>query len=197
MIWAHTDFPSITGRKTFNIARFIKTVVFVQKLTAHHLNVVRWEAASKKMITRACELRASYNSSPLPVLGVLQPLNSTVSRGFHRYFNSHPSNSMRGRKQKTEERAPGIFYAATASIMVWMRTSNSYHALVQAIHRPTDAFPKASVTYRVSQEECATLREDVPYVKVYRYNPKHLCPNLNGYGDNGHRSLKLWQLLHT
>ena len=41
------------------------------------------------------------------------------------------------------------------------------------------------------------LREGVPYVKIYRYNPKHLCPKLNGYGDNGQRSLKLWQLLHT
>ena len=30
--------------------------------------------------------------------------------------------------------------------------------------------------YRVSQEECARLRESVPYVKLYRYNPKHLCP---------------------
>jgi len=46
-------------------------------------------------------------------------------------------------------------------------------------------------TYRVSQEECARLWESVPYVKVYRYNPKHLCPKLNGYGDNGQRSLKL------
>ena len=27
----------------------------------------------------------------------------------------------------------------------------------------------------------------VPYVKVYRYNPKHQYPNLNGYGDNGQR----------
>ena len=44
--------------------------------------------------------------------------------------------------------------------------------------------------YRVSQEECATLREGVPYVKVYRYNPKHLCPKLNVYGDNGQR--KVW-----
>ena len=52
-------------------------------------------------------------------------------------------------------------------------------------------------TYRVSQEECARLREGVPYVKVYRYNPKHLCPKLNGYGDNGQRSLKPWHLLHT
>jgi len=34
--------------------------------------------------------------------------------------------------------------------------------------------------YRVSQEECARHREGVPYVKVYRYNPKHLCPKLNG-----------------
>ena len=44
--------------------------------------------------------------------------------------------------------------------------------------------------YRVSQEECARLREGVPYVKVYRYNPKHLCPKLNGYGVNGQR--KVW-----
>ena len=44
--------------------------------------------------------------------------------------------------------------------------------------------------YRVSQEECARLRESVPYVKLYRYNPKHLYPKLNGYGDNGQRSLK-------
>jgi len=45
--------------------------------------------------------------------------------------------------------------------------------------------------YRVSQEECSKLRESVPYVKVYRYNPKYLCPKLNGYGDNGQRILKL------
>jgi hypothetical protein len=34
------------------------------------------------------------------------------------------------------------------------------------------------------------LREGVPYAKIYRYNPKHLCPKLNGYGDNGQR--KVW-----
>ena len=33
-----------------------------------------------------------------------------------------------------------------------------------------------SVVNGVSQEECARLRESVPYVKLYRYNPKHLCP---------------------
>jgi len=44
--------------------------------------------------------------------------------------------------------------------------------------------------YRMSQEECARLRDVVPYVKVYRYNPKHIYPKLNGYGDNGQR--KVW-----
>jgi len=44
--------------------------------------------------------------------------------------------------------------------------------------------------YRMSQEECARLRENVPYVKVHRYNPKHLYPKLNGYGDNDQR--KVW-----
>jgi hypothetical protein len=29
------------------------------------------------------------------------------------------------------------------------------------------------------------FRESVPYVKINRYNPKHLYPKLNGYGDNG------------
>ena len=50
----------------------------------------------------------------------------------------------------------------------------------------------ACYLYGVSQEERAKLRESVPYVKLYRYNPKHLYPKLNGYGDNGKRSLKLW-----
>jgi hypothetical protein len=45
--------------------------------------------------------------------------------------------------------------------------------------------------YRVSREECIIFREGVPYVKIYRYNPKNLYPKLNGYGDNGQRSLKL------
>jgi len=49
----------------------------------------------------------------------------------------------------------------------------------------------------VSQEEWTKLRESVPYVKLYRYNPKHRYPKLNGYGDNGQRSFKLWQLLLT
>jgi hypothetical protein len=44
--------------------------------------------------------------------------------------------------------------------------------------------------YRVSREECIILRERVPYVKIYRYSPKHLYPKLNGYGDNGQR--KVW-----
>jgi len=45
--------------------------------------------------------------------------------------------------------------------------------------------------YRVSQEEWTKLRKSVPYVKIYRYNPKDLYPKLNGYGDNGQRSLKV------
>ena len=44
--------------------------------------------------------------------------------------------------------------------------------------------------YRVSLEGCARLRESIPYVKIYRYNPKHLYPKLNGYGDNGQRKMR-------
>jgi hypothetical protein len=38
--------------------------------------------------------------------------------------------------------------------------------------------------------ECARLREGDPYNKVHRYNPKHLRPKFNAYGDNGQR--KVW-----
>jgi len=55
----------------------------------------------------------------------------------------------------------------------------------------TISFDASLVLYRVSQEEHAKLREGVPYVKLYRYNPKQLYPKLNVYGDNGLRSLKL------
>ena len=43
--------------------------------------------------------------------------------------------------------------------------------------------------YRVSREECARLRENVPLIKIHPYNPKHLYPKLNGYRDNGERSV--------
>ena len=49
---------------------------------------------------------------------------------------------------------------------------------------------RGTLIYRVSQEERTKLRESVPYVKLYRYNPKHLYPKLNGYGENGQR--KVW-----
>jgi len=49
---------------------------------------------------------------------------------------------------------------------------------------------KKKILYRVSQEEWTKLGESVPYVELYRYNPEHLYPKLNGYGDNGQR--KVW-----
>ena len=63
----------------------------------------------------------------------------------------------------------------------------------QVLHLPiTPENGKSSdnIIYRVSREEYARFTENVPYVKVHRYNPKHLYPDLNGYGDNGER--KVW-----
>jgi len=65
--------------------------------------------------------------------------------------------------------------------------------------RPTRSYRAIYIyiyIYRVSQEECARFRESVPYVKVYRYNPKHLYPKLNGYGDNGQRFETLTAVTH-
>ena len=66
--------------------------------------------------------------------------------------------------------------------------SNSYSVVFNWIEN----LPwKETKAYRVSQEEWTKLRKSVPYVKIYRYNPKHLYPKLNGYGDNGQRNLKV------
>ena len=76
----------------------------------------------------------------------------------------------------------GIFIAERASdkFQLWLTIKKKYIYIYIYIY-----------IYRVSQEEGTKLREGVPYVTIYRYNPKHLYPKLNGYGDNGHRSLKL------
>jgi hypothetical protein len=42
----------------------------------------------------------------------------------------------------------------------------------------------------VFYRECATLRSNVPLVKLRQYNHKHIYPNLNFYRDNDAR--KIW-----
>ena len=56
-------------------------------------------------------------------------------------------------------------------------------------------FPRVNFYYIVGGTEQTS--GGVPYVNLYRKTPKHLYPKLNGLGDNGQWSLKLWQLLHT
>ena len=77
-----------------------------------------------------------------------------------------------------------MFWFLTVSLLLWF-------AAVFIVAK------LATTIYRVSQEEWTKFWESVPYVKLYRYNPKHLYPKLNGYGDNAQRSLKLLQLLLT
>jgi hypothetical protein len=57
-------------------------------------------------------------------------------------------------------------------------------------HSSAESDDTRGCIYRVSQEECARLQENVRYVKVHRYKPKHLYPKLNGYGCYGQR--KVW-----
>ena len=70
--------------------------------------------------------------------------------------------------------------------IVFLRRQNTYATI-----ETTFLLGHLVYIYRVSQEECGRLREGVPYAKIYRYNPKHICPKWNGYGDNGQRILKL------
>ena len=59
----------------------------------------------------------------------------------------------------------------------------------EVIQKTIRCYGACHMIYRVSQEKWTKLRESVPYVELYRYNPKHLYPKLNGHGDNGHRKV--------
>ena len=95
-----------------------------------------------------------------------------------------------------------MYMILISQIYFWNRTlhvsdrSSAHHQESTTVYTAigiwhTEIYIPSAHIYRVSQEECARLRESVPYVKLYQYNPKHLYPKLNGYEDNGQRSLKL------
>ena len=85
---------------------------------------------------------------------------------------------------------PYFFFLEISLSAVNVRLLRDEAYLQRDTLKQTPCIDQFTPQYRVSQEECAILRESVPYVKLYRYNPKHLYPKLNGYGDNGQR--KVW-----
>ena len=103
----------------------------------------------------------------------------------------HPLNTRQGGPQSRSGRFGGKNFCCPTGIRSPDRP-NSSAVVVPLASARLRYIMRAFYIYRVSQEECAIrLREGVPYVKVHRYNPKHLCPKMNGYGDKGQRSLKL------
>jgi hypothetical protein len=48
----------------------------------------------------------------------------------------------------------------------------------------------AEFLYRVFQEECSVLYENVSWVKLHAYKETYVYEKLNGYGDNNSR--KMW-----
>jgi len=79
------------------------------------------------------------------------------------------------------------FKVTTWSIMYVDISNHAHNTLCAVVYCLATSF---DLIHRMSQEEGTKLRESVPYVKIYRYNPKHLYTKLNGYGDNGQR--KVW-----
>ena len=82
---------------------------------------------------------------------------------------------------------PGNYLSHIQNLISYL-TGNSTRAHYR--EQSVIALQGSECLYRYPGGECARLRENVPYVKVHRYNPKHLYPKLNGYGDNGER--KVW-----
>ena len=102
----------------------------------------------------------------------------SLSSALCNFLNSPVTSSLLG---------PNTLLNTPFSNTLSLRSSLNFSDQVSHPYRTTG---NIIILYRVSQER-TKLREGVPYVKLYRYNPKHLYPKLNGYGDNGKRSLKV------
>ena len=130
--------------------------------------------------------RKPKHETPRPVLKLT---NKTNSHGPHPFQNSssvsHPGKLERnGVTEKIPE-------ALKNSVLSGWQQFWARNAVKVSAAKYVGIFViKLCTIYRVSQEERNKLRESVTYVKLYRYNPKHLYPKLNGYGCNGQR--KVW-----
>jgi len=84
-----------------------------------------------------------------------------------------------------------FIHTCTHTYCIYIHTIHNVHTYIHKyVYTYIHTYIHTHLLYRVSQEERTKLREGVPYVKLYRYNPKRLYPKLNGYGDNGQR--KVW-----
>ena len=86
--------------------------------------------------------------------------------------------------------ADNLIYVTSLSVVSYY--GNSAHASdKQHMHflQGDDVVSHVTSVLGIHVMYSARLREGVPYVKLYRYNPKHLCPKFNGYGDNGQRKV--------
>jgi len=132
--------------------------------------------------------------------GVAQRLSRGISLFFHDCGSKSGwvvSSTPRPHFTPRKEPVPILQEALWAPGPVW--TGGKFHphrnlipdrpARSQSLYRLSCRPHTHTHIYRVSPDECTGLRESVPYVKVYRYNPKYLYPKLNGYGDKGQRKV--------
>jgi len=92
---------------------------------------------------------------------------------------------------------PSNFFKIHSNIILSSMPSSSKCSLSLTFSRNPLYISVLICPARLTLDNTGCPRRNVPdfgrvflMLKVYRYNPKHLCPKLNGYRDNGHR--KLW-----
>jgi len=140
-----------------------------EKALTKQNNVRKYHQVQRMMNIKIAKAFRTLSYEASCVLAGIRPIRLAIEEKVRTYKANHNN----------------IEYDALLEVRYWPHPPE-----VTVIGAPTEHTAQCN-KYRLSQEECARLREGVPYVKVYRYNPKHLYPKLNSYGDNGQRSLKL------
>jgi hypothetical protein len=122
--------------------------------------------------------RINYCAFAIALSDAPKPHGVCRSAIWWRFINTpyyQPSHTPQGLQYLDIQRAKNKLqqiqrYSLLFITKAYRTVSYEAHSAIAGI-MPID---QAMHLYRVSQEECARLRESVPYVKVYRYNPKHL-----------------------
>ena len=137
------------------------------------LTAVRWTITRRSRLTGKCVYRRALRCLGVMINCLSEGWNELLDKMLPWYCMDRVSSCNMYAVQKDTQSVfnEWVYSALMLALHVSELTGPSSGAFV---YKQNFVYLVGLHVYRVSQGECARLRENVPYVKVHRYNPKHL-----------------------